>query len=106
MKSNNIFKNIPNKLQEELFEDIISNNGIKIQRIVSQGNTTPKNEWYDQEGDEWVIVLQGKATISFENEDDVNLILGEYINIPAHKKHRVSWTSEDEQTIWIAVHYK
>ena len=105
MKTNNIFKNIPNKLQEELFEDIISNDGIKIQRIVSQGDTTPEGEWYDQESDEWVIVLQGKATISFENEDDITLIVGEYLNIPAYKKHRVSWTSETEQTIWIAVHY-
>ncbi len=105
MKSNNIFKNIPDKLHEELFDDIVSNDGIKIQRIVSQGDTTPTDEWYDQESDEWVIVLQGKATISFKNEDDIHLVLGEHINIPAHKKHRVSWTSEDEQTIWIAVHY-
>jgi len=105
MQISNIFNNIPKNINKELFEDIISKDGIKIQRIVSQGHTTTENEWYDQENDEWVIVLQGGATISFEGQDDVHLNVGDYINIPAHKKHRVSWTSENEKTIWIAVHY-
>ena len=105
MQISNIFNNIPKNINKELFEDIISKDGIKIQRIVSQGHITTDNEWYDQENDEWVIVLQGGATISFEGQDDVHLNVGDYINIPAHKKHRVSWTSENEKTIWIAVHY-
>ena len=68
MQTTNIFKNIPNNLKEELFEDIISTDKLKIERIVSQGG----------------------ATISFEDEEDVNLTAGDYINIPAHKKHRVT----------------
>lgn len=105
MQTTNIFQNIPDNLKEEMFEDIISTDKLKIQRIVSQGNTTPEGEWYDQDADEWVIVVLGGATISFEDEEDVNLTIGDYINISAHKKHRVAWTDEDIQTIWLAVHY-
>ena len=105
MKISNIFNNIPQNLNEELFEDIICKDEIKIQRIVSQGHTTAENEWYNQENHEWVIVLQGGATISFEDEDDVHLKSGDYLHINAHKKHRVTWTSKSEQTVWIAVHY-
>jgi cupin 2 domain-containing protein len=52
-----------------------------------------------------VILLKGEAVISFMDEDDIRLKAGDYINIPAHKKHRVSWTKPDEETIWLAVHY-
>lgn len=105
MQKINIFANIPKKLDDELFEDIISNETLKIQRIVSQGHTTDKFEWYDQDSDEWVILLQGEAVLSFEDEDDINLKSGDYINIPAHKKHKVSWTKRDEKTIWLAVQH-
>ena len=105
MQVTNIFDNIPTQLHQELFQDIFSKDGLKIQRIVSQGEATQDDKWYIQEDDEWVIVLQGEATLSFEGDFDVKLNSGDYINIPAHKKHKVSWTSSDEQTIWLAVHY-
>jgi len=105
MKTDNIFDNIPQHLDEELFENLLTKDGIKIQRIVSEAHTTPEGQWYDQEDNEWVILLQGAAIISFENEEDIPLKVGEYLNIPAHKRHRVSWTSEEEKTVWIAVHY-
>ncbi len=105
MSTNNIFKNIPTPSQEEFFENILSKNGLKIQRIVSYGHSTQEFEWYDQDDDEWVILLKGAAILSIDNEDDIKLNIGEYLNIPAHKKHRVSWTLENEETIWLAVHY-
>lgn len=105
MKKSNIFDLIPATLKDELFEELISKDGIKIERIVSHGHVTPEFEWYDQRSCEWVILLQGEAIISFLNEDDVRLKAGDYINIPAHKKHRVSWTKPDEDTLWLAVHY-
>ncbi len=105
MQVSNIFSATPSQLQEELFEDIVSNKNIKIQRIVSQGDSTTTDQWYDQESDEWVIVLQGSAIIIFEDEEKVQLSLGEHIIIPAHMKHRVFWTSPNEKTVWIAVHY-
>ena len=106
MKRTNIFNNIPKTLQEELFENILSKDSIQIQRIISKGHVTPKDEWYNQENNEWVIVLQGEAILSFENSDDVKLKSGDYINIKAHTKHKVSWTIPNEETIWLAVFYE
>lgn len=105
MNKSNIFDLIPATLKDELFEELISKDALKIERIVSHGHTTPQNEWYDQRNNEWVILLQGEAIISFLNEDEIRLKAGDYINIPAHKKHRVSWTKPDEDTVWLAVHY-
>lgn len=105
MNKSNIFDLIPATLKDELFEELISKDALKIERIVSHGHTTPQNEWYDQRNNEWVILLQGEAIISFLNEDEIRLKAGDYINIPAHKKHRVSWTKLDENTVWLAVHY-
>lgn len=101
----NIFENIPQELQEELFEDIINTKDIKIERIVSQGHTSPKEGWYESEQNEWVIVLQGDATLTFENEKSVNLKAGSYYNITASTKHKVSYTSKTQQTIWLAIYY-
>jgi len=106
MKKENIFKNITKNPDKEIFEDIISKDGIKVERIISHGQTSPKEGWYDQNSDEWVMILKGEAVLSFQNSDDVRLKKGDYINIPAHTKHKVSWTLPDEETIWLAVHYQ
>ena len=105
MKSGNIYKNIPNDLSEEAFQCLAQNQQVKIERIVSMGHTSPASGWYDQEQDEWVLVLRGSATLSFADEAEVNLEEGDYINIPAHKKHRVTGTSAATETIWLAVFY-
>jgi cupin 2 domain-containing protein len=105
MKKENIFANLVKNKDKEIFQEILSKNNIKIERIISHGQSSPKEGWYDQEGDEWVMVLKGKAVLSFKESDDVVLESGEYINIPAHTKHKVSWTAPDEETIWLAVHY-
>ncbi len=105
MKTLNIFSNIPKQLKEEVFEDILLKDGVKIERIISKGHTSPKSGWHLQNHDEWVIVLQGEAILSFEKENDVKLVSGDYINIPVNLKHKVSWTTPDKETIWLAVHY-
>jgi len=105
MKSSNIFANIASSVNGEVFEDIISKENIQIQRIISSPNSGDTSKWYDQDTDEWVIVLQGSAIITFENKDKTHLNAGDYLNIPAHTKHQVSWTTPDEKTIWIAIHY-
>lgn len=103
---NNIFKNLPVSFPEEFFEKLVDAHDVKIERIISYGHMTPKNEWYDQSTNEWVMVLRGEALLSFLDADDVRMRAGDYITIPAHQKHRVSWTKPDEETIWLAIHYK
>jgi len=105
MSKANIFESIPINLKEEFFEELVSKDGLKIERIVSKGHTTTEFEWYEQTGDEWVVLLKGEAVLSFEDEDDVRLKAGDYINIPALKKHRVSWTKPNTESVWLAVHY-
>ncbi|MCK9473814.1 cupin domain-containing protein [Sulfurimonas sp.] len=103
--SENIFTNIPKPADKEFFEALLIKDGLKIERIVSYGHETPKHEWYDQKQNEWVILLKGEAIVSFLEEDEVRLGAGDYINIPAHKKHRVSWTKPNEESVWLTVHY-
>lgn len=102
----NIYEEIPINLTEEIFEVIIVNQNIKIERIISMGHKSPPNFWYEQEKSEWVILLKGYAEILFENEScPKKLYPGDYLNIPAYKKHRVEKTDEKEETIWLAVFY-
>lgn len=105
MNKTNIFEQIPDEIKGELFEDIISTKNVKIERIVSDGHTSPKEGWYESEQNEWVIVLQGEAILSFENKESVKLKVGSYHNITASTKHKVSYTSQLEKTIWLAIHY-
>ena len=105
MKSHNIFSAIPGKLDQEVFELLAGNGGVTIERIISKGQKSPESGWYDQEKNEWVMVLKGKAVLSFEDQASVQLNEGDFINIPAHKKHKVAWTDPDNETIWLAVHY-
>ena len=105
MKSNNIFSLIPADLNQEWVETLLENKDMCIERIVSKGHVSPTSGWYDQAKNEWVVVLQGEAVVSFENESEVRLKAGSYLDIAAHKKHRVSWTDPDVETIWLAVHY-
>lgn len=101
----NIFKNIPKNLQNEVFETLSQSRDIKIERIISKGQSTPKGEWYDQEKNEFVILLKGSAILEFENTVETSLQAGDYIDIQAHQKHRVKWTDPTQETIWLAIFY-
>jgi len=100
----NLFADIPHDLPEEFFTTLLQTPGIRIERIVSHGHHSPDGFWYDQPNREWVLVLQGAAKVEFE-DGAVEMGPGDYLDIPAHKKHRVAWTTPDEPTIWLAVHY-
>lgn len=104
--SDNLFQNIPAELKDELFETILSGKEFKVERIVSDGHSSPDDFWYDQEENELVFLLKGKAGISFLNSPLIELIPGDYIIIKAHEKHRVEWTDSSQTTIWLAIHYK
>ncbi len=105
-KIKNIFGHLPEDLSLEVFETILNSSKVKLERIVSKGHSSPDGFWYDQDENEWVLLLQGRAEIKFF-EEDKNIILksGDYFNIPAHVKHRVEWTSPNEETIWLALFY-
>lgn len=102
----NIFEFLSDDISNELFENIVTGQNIKIERIISKGHSSPQSGWYDQSENEWVIVLKGQAKIEFEKQAPVHLLAGSYLNIPAHTKHKVAWTDPDIETIWLAVHYK
>jgi cupin 2 domain-containing protein len=107
MQPPNIFDNIPDDLPEELFTTLCQASGIRIERILSQGQASPPGFWYDQADNEWVIVLEGSATVECAgNAEAVGLQRGSYLNIPAHAKHRVVWTDPTQRTVWLAVHYQ
>ena len=106
MAMKNLFSDIPDDLPDELLEALLDADSVRIERIVSQGHASREGFWYDQEQNEWVLVLEGAARIQFEGEmDAIKLGPGDYLTIPAHRRHRVEWTASDERTVWLAVHY-
>lgn len=103
---NNIFKNIPKEVPEEVFDRILKSENVSIERIVSQGQSTTSGEWLSQDKNEWVILLQGGAIVLFEDTlKQCVLNPGDYIYIYKKRRHRVESTLESEKTVWLAVHF-
>jgi len=102
---NNIFSAIPENLEAEVFEQLLAGDGVTIERIISKGHQSPETGWYDQDANEWVMVLKGKAVLLFEDGSRVTMAEGDFVNIQAHTRHKVEWTAPDVDTIWLAVHY-
>lgn len=101
----NFFDNVPIGASEEEIKILAESNGMVIERIVSHGHTSSK--WYDQEETEFCSVLRGAADLLFEGDKiAARMNAGDWVIIPAHAKHKVTWTSESEPTIWIAVKWK
>jgi len=101
----NLFSNIPDDLPHELFETLVKTDVVDIQRIVSRGHTTPGGDWYDQNTNEFVVLLKGAARLEFRDGRLATLCPGDWLLIAAHEQHRVVWTDEDVETVWLAVHY-
>ena len=103
---NNMFENIPDGLKDELIEILMEDEKVRIERIVSKGHASPPGFWYDQDRDEFVILLDGSAGLLFEEEEELIVMKpGDYVNIPAHARHRVEWTDASKETVWMAVFY-
>lgn len=100
----NIFADIPESLSAELTQQLASAENVRIERIVSQGHHSDSDHWYDQDDNEFVLLVQGAATLEFEHET-ISLEPGDWIEIPAHQRHRIVSTKLDEQTIWLVVFY-
>ena len=106
MKIGNLLERLPEAAESEHFETLVQLDDGRVERIVSHGHKSPKGFWYDQDDNEWVLVLKGRAGLEFESDATViELGPGDYINIPAHTRHRVAWTASAEPTVWLTVHY-
>lgn len=101
----NMFANLPDATSGEVFETLTEAGNVRIEKIVSSGEATPADEWYDQEWDEWVLLLAGSAGVLMEGEGEArSLKPGDYLMIPARCRHRVAWTDSEQRTVWLAVH--
>ena len=106
MKIRSLFDDVPARLANELFSPLLETEHFRLVRIVSTGQATPDSEWYDQDENEWIMILQGWARILFaDGEGSKRLGPGEYLRIPAHVRHRVEETDPDQTTIWLALYY-
>jgi len=89
-------------INEELISVLEQNERVRIERIVSSGQ---QSDWYDQEETEFVILLEGRARLAFEDDNTITLEKGDTLLIPPHQKHRVADTSVDPPCIWLCVFY-
>ena len=102
----NLFASPPADREVEHFSVLAQLGDVRVERIVSFGQSSPPGFWYDQEHGEWVVVLRGSARLTIEGrEQTVSLAPGDYVDLPARTRHRVDWTTPDEPTIWLAIHY-
>ncbi|MBK5265718.1 MAG: cupin domain-containing protein [Alphaproteobacteria bacterium] len=102
---NNLFDILPGDGAAEVFTDIAARPGARIEHIVSTGQATPEHAPYDQDHDEWVLLLTGVAGLWIDGEGEQMLRPGDHVMIPAHCQHRVTWTTADQATTWLAVHF-
>ncbi|MHA6194782.1 cupin domain-containing protein [Pseudomonas wadenswilerensis] len=102
----NLFSGVSEPSVDERFEDLLARPGVRIERIVSNGQSSPPDFWYDQAEGEWVIVLSGSAAVRLEHEAQARVLgPGDFLDIPAHCRHRVEWTDAGQPTVWLAVFY-
>ena len=104
----NLFAALPAApLPDELVEILAAAPGVRIERIVSTGHCSPPGFWYDQEEDEWVALLSGAAGLRFADEAEARTLKpGDWLLIPAHRRHRVDWTDAATATVWLAVFFR
>ena len=108
VRAGSLHRDLPSRaMADEITDTIVDRPGLRIERIVSSGQATLEEEWYDQASCEWVLVVAGAARLRIEGEpEDRDIAEGDWLLLPAHCRHRVTWTSETPPTIWLAVHFR
>ncbi len=105
-KRGNIFCNINNNQEKEVFNTIIRSSPVTIKRIISCGQSTPGEKWLKEKKNEWVILLKGSAALKFMNKKSLVILKkGEHVFILAGLKHRVEYTGRKQETVWLAVYF-
>jgi cupin 2 domain-containing protein len=104
-RSGNLFDDVSRSVAQEQVSTLAASAGVRIERIVSTGQASPPGFWYDQDRTEWVFLIAGSAGVLIEGETPPRVLHpGDYLELPAHVRHRVEWTDSGEPTIWLAVH--
>lgn len=102
----NFFEELKDASHEEIFEEVFKRDGLRIERITSMGQFSPEGFWYEQEENEWVVLLQGEACLELESGEEISLKTGDSYYLPAMMKHRVSYTSVKPACLWLAVFWE
>lgn len=102
----NLFADIPERIDDELTSEVLRSRLVRIERIVSRGQASPPGFWYDQAEHEYVVVLAGKASLNIEGKSEMILGPGDFLYLSPHTRHRVEWTDPQQDTIWLAVFWK
>ena len=102
----NLFDDLPARADGEIFTELLSREDVRIERIVSTGQSTPVDKPHRQGHDEWVLLLAGSAGLRIEGEGERDLRPGDHVLIAAHRSHWVTWTAKDQPTIWLAIHFR
>jgi cupin 2 domain-containing protein len=107
IRAGSLLRDLPQRLLDrEVTEVILDRQGLRIERILSTGQTTPEGQWFDQDTDEWVLLAAGAARLRIEGEhQDRALAEGDWVLLPAGCRHRVTWTRAEPPTVWLAVHF-
>ncbi len=104
IETGNLFASIPAELPEELTQILLEHRCVRIERIVSKGQSSPQGFWYDQAEHEWAVLLKGGAALQIEGEEDIRCLRpGDFIYLPAHRRHRVVRTDPGTATVWLAI---
>lgn len=102
----NLLAEVPANAAEEIFQPLLARPGLKIERIVSNGQSSPEGFWYDSADDEWVLLVSGSAALELEGQPKLHTMQpGDWLHLPAHCRHRVAWTDAAGPTVWLAVHH-
>jgi cupin 2 domain-containing protein len=102
----NLLTALPRRVEAEQTTELVATENLRIERIVSSGQGSPPGFWYDQPRAEWVLLVTGSAGLLFEGEAEPRVLQpGDYLLIPAHRRHRVAWTDVEHPTVWLAVHF-
>jgi cupin 2 domain-containing protein len=100
----NLLASLPDATAGEITEALVTAHGVRLERIVSHGQASPAGFWYDQDEAEWVLVLSGSARLAIDGESEDRLLReGDAIFLPAHCRHRVTWTDPAQPTVWLVL---
>ena len=103
----NLLSSLPDARTAEQTETLLTRPGMRVERIVSLGQTSPPGFWYDQAEGEWVLVVAGAAKLRFADEPEARLLRpGDWLDIAPHRRHRIDWTDPATPTVWLTIHHE